>query len=286
MRAGGGFFRSARRRERAANLGASLVLLLGAVTMVMPFVWMVSTSLKSSEAAFEYPPRLVPQAPTLDSYLKAWRMAPFGRYFLNSSIVSITVTVSQVFFCSLAAYVFAKHAFWGKRVLFTLVLAKLMIPFQVVVVPLFAMVIRLKLADTLRGVILPDIMGAFGIFMLHQFVLGIPDELIDSARIDACTGIGIYRRIVVPLIVPALSIFAIITFMDTWSEFLWPLIVINSPRKMTLPLGLAVFSDVYVQENNLKMAASLIVLLPVVVVFSIFQRRIIESIASSGLKEG
>lgn len=280
------FFRSRKRRERSLNLLASLILLLGAVTMIMPFVWMISTSLKNPQETFDYPPRLIPKAPTIANYVKAWHIAPFGRYFSNSSIVAVAVTLFQLFFCSLAAYVFAKYAFPGKKLMFTLILAKLMIPIQVVVVPLFSLVIRLRLSNTLMGVILPDIMGAYGIFMLHQFILSIPNELIDSARIDGCGSFGIYRRIVLPLIVPALSLFAIITFIDVWSDFLWPLIVINSQRKMTLPLGLAVFSDAYVTENNLKMAASLIVLLPVVVVFSIFQRRIIGSISMSGLKEG
>jgi multiple sugar transport system permease protein len=135
-------------------------------------------------------------------------------------------------------------------------------------------------------VILPDLMGAFGIFMLRQFIVSLPNELIDSARLDGCSEFGIYWRIILPLIVPALAVFAIITFIDTWNDFLWPLIVISTPARRTLPLGLAVFADEYVVENNLAMAASIIVLAPVVVVFAIFQRRIIDSVALSGLKEG
>lgn len=277
---------SASRKRRLFNSFAHLILLLGALTMIMPFVWMISTSLKSSQETFDFPPRLIPRTPTIQNYIKAWRMAPFGLYFKNSSIVSAVVTVAQLFFCSLAAYVFAKFRFWGKDLMFGLVLAKLMIPIQVLIVPLFVMIIHLGMINSLRAVILPDLIGAYGIFMLRQFIVGIPDELMDSARLDGCSDFLIYRRIILPLIIPALSIFAIVTFINTWNDFLWPLIVLNSPDKFTLPLGLSVFSDAYVEENNLRMAASLIVLLPVVAVFAVFQKQIIGSVSLSGLKEG
>jgi len=254
--------------------------------MLLPLVWMVATAFKTSEETFRYPPTLIPERFTLANFQKAWQVAPFGDYFVNSVVVSVAVTASQVFFCSLAGYVFAKFRFWGRDVLFTLVVAKLMIPIQVLIVPLYLLIINLHLADSLTGVIAPDIMGAFGIFMLRQFIVSLPDELMDSARLDGCSDFAIYWRIILPLIVPALSTFAIITFMNTWNDFLWPLIVISTPEKRTLQLGLAAFADQYLTSFNLSMAGSLVVLLPVVIVFAIFQRQIIASIARSGLREG
>jgi ABC-type glycerol-3-phosphate transport system permease component len=254
--------------------------------MVLPFVWMVSTALKTSEETFVYPPTLIPRIVTLQNFARAWRAAPFGRYFVNSIVVSVTITLSQLLLCSLAGFVFAKFRFWGRDVLFTLVLAKLMIPIQVLIVPLYLLVIRVHLKDTLMGIILPDMMGAFGIFMLRQFIMSLPDELMDSARLDGCSDLGIFWRIILPLIRPALSTFAIIIFMNIWNDFLWPLIVISSPDKRTLPLGLAVFADEYLTSYNLAMAGALIVLIPVIVVFAVFQRQIIESVARSGLREG
>jgi ABC-type glycerol-3-phosphate transport system permease component len=280
------WLKSAHRQQRLGNMAAYVILLAVAVTMFLPFLWMISTAFKPAQETFAYPPTFIPQNFTLDNFKEAWSAAPFGRYYLNSFRVAIVVTISQVFFCSLAGYIFAKLHFWGRNVLFILVVAKLMIPIQVLIVPLYLLIIRLALADTLSGVILPDLMGAFGIFMLRQFIVSLPNELIDSARLDGCSEFGIYWRIILPLIVPALAVFAIITFIDTWNDFLWPLIVISTPAKRTLPLGLAVFADEYVVENNLAMAASIIVLAPVVVVFAIFQRRIIDSVALSGLKEG
>ena len=280
------WLKSARRQQRLGNLVAYFILITVAVTMFLPFLWMISTAFKPAQETFLYPPTFIPQNFTLNNFREAWAAAPFGRYYLNSFIIAVAVTLSQVFFCSLAGYVFAKLHFWGRETLFLLVVAKLMIPIQVLIVPLYLLIIRLNLADTLSGVVLPDLMGAFGIFMLRQFIVGLPGELIDSARLDGCSEFGIYWRIILPLIVPALAVFAIITFIDTWNDFLWPLIVISTPAKRTLPLGLAVFADEYLVQNNLAMAASIIVLVPVLVVFAIFQRRIIDIVALSGLKEG
>lgn len=277
---------SARWRHRLGNLLGHAVLLLGALTMVLPFLWMLSTAFKTSEETFRYPPTLIPEIVTFENFAKAWRAAPFGRYYLNSLLVTVTVTVSQVLLCSLAGFVFAKFRFWGRGVLFTLVLAKLMIPMQVLIVPLYLLIIRLHLKDSLAGIILPDVMGAFGIFMLRQFIMSLPDELLDSARLDGCSDLGIFWRIILPLMRPALSTFAIIIFMNIWNDFLWPLIVISSPDKRTLPLGLAVFADEYLTSYNLAMAGTLIVLVPVIVVFAIFQRQIIDNVARSGLREG
>lgn len=277
---------SARTQERLGNLVAHAILIAGAATMVLPFLWMLSTALKTSEETFLYPPTLIPRTITFQNFARAWRAAPFGRYFANSTIVALTITISQAFFCSLAGFVFAKFRFWGREVLFTLILAKLMIPVQVLIVPLYLLIIRLHLKDTLQGIILPDLMGAFGIFMLRQFIVSLPDELMDSARLDGCSDLGIYRRIILPLIGPALATFAIITFMGAWNDFLWPLIVISTPEKRTLPVGLAVFADRYVTSYNLSMAGTLIVLVPMVLVFAVFQRQIIQSVARSGLREG
>ena len=281
-----GILRSARWREWIGNGLAHGVLLIGAVTMLLPLFWMVATAFKTAEETFIFPPTFWPQRVILNNLVQAWTAAPFGRYFFNSALVSGSVTVSQVFFCSLAGFVFAKFRFRGQGLLFTLVLAKLMIPAQVLVIPLYLLMIRAGLSDSLPAVILPDLMGAFGIFMLRQFILSIPNDLLDSGRIDGCTNFGIYWRIVLPLVKPALATFAIIAFINSWNDFLWPLIVIRSPEKRTLQLGLTVFHEQWVNSYNLSMAAALIALLPVVLFFAVFQRRIIEGIATSGLREG
>ena len=280
-------FRASQRwQERALNLGAHVVLIAGALTMLLPLVWMVATAFKTSEETFIFPPTFIPRHFAPENLVNAWNAAPFARYYLNSTIVAVADTVLQCFFCSLAGYVFAKYRFRGRDALFIMVVAKLMIPVQVIVIPLYLITIRLHISDSLLAVILPDIMGAFGIFMLRQFIMGLPDELLDSARIDGASDFGIYWRIVLPLIRPALATFAIITFINSWNDFLWPLIVISSPMKRTLQLGLTVFHDQFVNRYNVSAAAAMITIVPIVIVFAIFQRRIVEGLAHTGLKEG
>jgi len=261
-----------------------LLLILVGLTMVVPFLWMVSTSLKPKPEIERYPPTFVPQDPTMSNYIEAFKKAPFHIFFMNSVVVSFAVTASVLFFCSLGGYVFAKLKFPGKNVAFLLVLGKIMVPFQLTIIPLYLIMTKIGLGDSLGALIVPVMIGAFGIFMMRQFIIDIPDDLMDAAFIDGCGAFGIYRRIILPSVVPALATLAIFTFIDTWGQFLWPLIVIKSPEKMTLQIGLALFSNQYFTDYGPLMAATLVSVLPLLIVFSILQRRVIESITLTGLK--
>ncbi|MGQ9631313.1 MAG: carbohydrate ABC transporter permease [bacterium] len=271
-------------RLKLSILIVHAILILGGISMVLPFLWMISTAFKPEWENIAYPPYWIPKSPTLDNFIEAFGRAPFHIFFLNTVIVSTAVTVFALFFCSLGGYVFAKLRFPGKNIFFLLVLGKIMVPFQVTVVPLYLIVVKLGMGDSLLALITPLVVSAFGIFMMRQFILTIPDDLIDAAKIDGCSDFGVYLRIILPSITPALATLAIFLFMDTWGQFLWPLIVIKSPEKMTLQLGLAMFSNQYFTEYGPLMAGTLISVMPVLIVFAFLQRRVIESITMTGLK--
>lgn len=271
-------------RLRTSRLVIHLVLILVGCTMVVPFLWMVSTSLKPKPEIDQYPPTWLPQEPTLHNYAEAFEVAPFHLFFMNSVIVSFAVTASVLFFCSLAGYVFAKLKFPGRDIAFLLVLGKIMVPFQLTVIPLYLIISKIGLGNSLGALIVPLMVSAFGIFMMRQFIIDIPDDLMDAAFIDGCGAFGIYWRIILPSVVPALATLAIFMFIDTWGQFLWPLIVIKSVEKMTLQIGLALFSNEYFTDYGPLMAATLVSVLPLLIVFSILQRRVIESITLTGLK--
>ena len=273
-----------RYRLRPGLIAIHLVLILVGSTMIVPFLWMVSTSLKPRPEIERYPPTWVPHEPTVNNYVEAFRVAPFHVFFINSVIVSFAVTASILFFCSLGGYVFAKLKFPGRDVAFLLVLGKIMVPFQLTIIPLYLIITEIGLANSLGALIVPLMIGAFGIFMMRQFIIDIPDDLMDAAFIDGCGAFGIYWRIILPSVVPALATLAIFTFIDTWGQFLWPLIVIKSIDKMTLQIGLALFSNEYFTDYGPLMAATLVSVMPLLIVFAILQRRVIESITLTGLK--
>lgn len=261
-----------------------IILTLGAITMIFPFLWMISTAFKSPSEVEAYPPYWIPKFPTLVNFNEVMRRAPIHIYLLNTVLVSSSVTLLILFFCSLSGYVFAKLELPGKNILFLLILGKLMVPFQVTVIPLYLLINKLGVGDSLIALILPFMIGAFGIFFMRQFILSIPDELIDAARIDGCNEFGIYWRIILPNIRSALLTLAIITFMDSWGQYFWPLIVIRSQNKMTIELGLAFFTNQYFTDYGPMMAGAFLSLLPVFIVFVSLQNRMIESITHTGLK--
>jgi multiple sugar transport system permease protein len=212
------------------------------------------------------------------------RDAPFGRWFANPLIVTVASVIGNLLFCSLAGYAFASIKFFGREVVFILVLATLMIPFQVIIIPTFLIVRKLGLIDTLGALILPNLVGAFGIFMLRQFFRTLPVELEEAARIDGASRLGVLFKIVLPLSGPALATLAVITFMWTWNDFLWPLITIYNPNNMTLQLGLANFQGAHQSTTNLLMAANVMSVLPVLILFFLAQRYFVRGIATTGLK--
>ncbi len=260
-----------------------LVLFPIALVMIVPLIWIVVTSLQTLNETRVYPPTL-PASPQWSNYVEILRDTPFVRWFVNTLIVTVVVVIGNLFFCSLAGYAFARIKFFGREVAFVLILATLMVPFQVIVIPEFLIVRRLGMIDSLGALILPNLAGAFGIFLLRQFFRTLPVELEEAARIDGCSRLGVLFKIVLPLSGPALATLAVITFLWTWNDFLWPLITIYSPSHMTLQLGVATFQGAHQSTTNLLMAVNVLSMLPVLLLFFVAQRYFIRGIATSGLK--
>jgi multiple sugar transport system permease protein len=274
-----------------------VLLAAGAVTMILPFLWMISTSLKPESEIFASPAWL-PHVWKWGNYAAAMEAASFGRYFLNTVLYSVLVTLSNLLLCSLAAYAFARLEFRGKNLLFLLVLATMMIPGQVTMVPVFIMLKCWPLTggndwlgagghgllNSYPGLVLPAAVGAFGIFLLRQFFLTLPRELEDAARLDGCSELGIYWRIILPLSKPALATLGIFTFTAAWNEFLWPLLITSKDSMKTLQIGLQVFQTQYTTRWDLLMAGTVVVTLPVLIIFLAGQRYFTRGIAMSGLK--
>jgi len=272
------------RRRRFPFSPWHLVLLPVAVLMLVPLVWMLVTSVETLNETRHFPPILVPHHVRLGNYTEVLRNAPFARWFLNTLIVTVAVVVGNLFLCSLAGYAFARLKFFGRDVVFILVLATLMIPFQVIMIPTFLIVRKLGLIDTLGALILPNLGSAFGIFLLRQFFRTLPIELEEAARIDGASRLGVLFKIVIPLSGPALATLAVILFLWTWNDFLWPLVTIYNPNNMTLQLGLTTFQGTHQSSTQLLMAANVMSLVPILVLFFVAQRYFIRGIATTGLK--
>ncbi len=261
-----------------------LILLPLAIVMIIPLIWMVVTSFETLNETRRFPPVLVPGSVRWQNYRDVLQQAPFARWFLNTLVVTVVVVIGNLIFCSLAGYAFARLKFFGRDVVFMLVLATLMIPFQVIMIPTFLIVRQLGLIDTLGALIVPNLAGAFGIFLLRQFFRTLPIELEEAARIDGASRLGILFKIVLPLSGPALATLAVITFMWTWNDFLWPLVTIYSSNNMTLQLGLTTFQGAHQSNTHLLMAATMMSMLPLLLLFFVAQRWFIRGIATTGLK--
>jgi multiple sugar transport system permease protein len=261
-----------------------LVLIPLALVMVVPLAWMLVTSLQTLDETRRFPPTLVPSSAEVGNYAEVLRQAPFARWFMNTLLVTVASVAGNLLFCSLAGYAFARIKFFGREVVFILVLATLMVPFQVIIIPSFLIVRQLGLIDTLGALILPNLAGAFGIFLLRQFFRTLPIELEEAARIDGASRLGVLFKIVLPLSGPALATLAVITFMWTWNDFLWPLITIYGADHMTLQLGLSTFQGAHQTNTHLLMAASVMSVLPVLLLFFVAQRYFVRGIATTGLK--
>jgi len=264
------------------------VLILVTLGMVVPFIWMVTTSLKPSGSAFSYPPELLPRTLDFSNYVDLFTLVPFGRYFLNTLIVTVFTVAGQLIICSMAAYGFARLHFFGRDTIFILYLATMMIPFQITLIPLFLIVFGLGWINTYQGLIVPALSSVFGIFLLRQAFQGIPQDYHDAARIDGASEWTIFTRIFLPLTGPALTTLAVFAFMGTWTDLLWPLLIARNQEMRTLELGLAYFnaSTTAFRQTNwpLVMAAAVVVMLPVLVVYIFAQRYFVAGIALSGVK--
>ncbi len=274
------------RRHRSPTPGALVLhalLVAGSVVMLLPFAWMLSTSLKLPPDIFTYPPVWIPNPIAWQNYIKTVTVMPFGRFYLNSLIVTTGVTLLQLLTSSLAAFAFARMRFPGRNALFLLYLATLMIPFQVTMIPNFILVRTLGWYDTYQALILPPAFSAFSTFLLRQYFLGIPRDLDEAARIDGATSLRIWWQVIMPLSGPAIAALATFVSLNSWNDFLWPLIITNSPAMRTLPVGLSTFQGQYKTDWNLLMAGSVIAMVPVLLVYIIGQRWFIKGITLSGL---
>jgi ABC-type glycerol-3-phosphate transport system permease component len=256
------------------------------IVIVFPFYYMFITSLKTVAETRAFPPTLYPVNPVgLQNYIEVVTRIDFFAYLRNSITVSVTVTFLALFTSALAGYIFAKFTFRGRDTLFFLIVATMMVPFHVVLIPVFLIVRQLGLYDTLWALIIPGLVTAWGIFLMRQYMKSIPSEMLDAARIDGASEFAIFLRIVLPISTPGLSALGVFIFMYHWNDFLWPLIVIQDAPKRTLPLGLALFSEGFgIARWNLVMAATFMTVLPILIVFAVAQRNFIEGITLGSVK--
>jgi len=261
-----------------------IFLILGLIVVLAPFIWMLSTSFKSQGAVFTMPPQWIPKHFTLVQYKKLFKEINFFGHFKNSLIVAILVTFFSLFINSLAGFAFAKYRFPGRNKIFAFLLGAIMIPGQVTMIPVFMLLKKMGFLNSYLGLIVPCSASVFAIFLMRQFIYSIPDDLIESARIDGCSEFGIYWRIILPLCKPVLATLGIFTFMSSWNDFLWPLIVMIDEKMYTLPVALANLNGQHATEYALLMAGSVVVVIPVIIVFLLAQKYVIRGIATTGLK--
>jgi len=260
------------------------LLIVTALLTVIPLLWMVSASFMPTGEATIYPPRLLPSVVTLEHYRELFTRLNIGRAFFSSTVIAVGTTILSLLLNSMAGYAFAKLRFGGRDRLFAVLVAALVIPTQVAMLPLFLMLKSVRLVNSYWGVILPSIATIFGIFLIRQFMLSIPDELLDAARIDGANEWRIYWNIVLPLARPVLVTLAIFTFMSAWNDFMWPLIVLTDDAKYTLPVAVANLVGEHVQDTELMMASSVLTVLPVLLLFLALQRHYIAGIMMGSVK--
>lgn len=263
-----------------------IILILGAILFIIPFLWMVSTSLKTNAQAFAYPPQWIPRPIMWQNYIEAWFVAaPFFLYFKNTAIITTGALIGTILSSSLVAFSFARLKWTGRDFFFIIVLSTMMLPYQVTIIPLFILFRKLDWINTFKPLIVPSFFGpAFYIFLLRQFFRGIPKELDDAAKLDGCSSLGIYWRIILPLSKPALAAVAIFSFMFNWNSLIMPLIYLSDPDKYTLSLGLTVFRQRAEVIWTFLMADSVLVMLPCIIVFFFGQKLFVKGIALSGIK--
>ena len=261
-----------------------ILLIMGGLVMIVPFAWMVSTSLKSGEYVLSMPPQWIPQPATLDSYRRIFEMYPVGRMLFNSLLVAGLTTLGQLFTCSMAAYAFARLKFRGHNAVFLLYLATMMVPFQVTITPLFIMMRIFGWINSYQGLILPGVFSAFGTFLLRQSFMTIPTEYEEAAYMDGANPLTIFLRIILPLSKPALATLSVFAFMGSWNSFLWPLFIVREETLMTLPVGLATLQGRWLTEWNLVMAGAVITVLPMLLLYWFAQKYLVQGYVMSGLK--
>ncbi len=270
-------------RRLAGDIVVFVLLVGGLVVVLFPFLWMLSTSLKTLSSTFTTRIHLIPRPAVWQNYLKVWAILPFGTFYLNSVIVSATVTVAQLVLCSLAAYAFARLSWPGRDGVFLLYLAAMMIPSQVTLIPNFLFLTLLGGVDHYWGIIVPQVFTVFGTFLLRQFFMTIPRSLEEAAHMDGASHARIYAQIILPLSTPGLAALGVFSFLFSWNNFLWPLVAVYRESLFTLPIGLLSFIGQFSTDFPLMMAAACLAMLPVLVLYAIAQKRFVEGITLTGL---
>ena len=272
--------------KRQGSARWSYVLLTaGLVFMIGPFLWMILGSLKPASDFLRNPPTFLPSEVTTGSYDRLFQQLDFPRFFLNSSVIALAVTVGTLIFCPMLGYALAKLPWRGKGVVMAVVLATLMVPAGITLIPNFILMSNLGLVNTYPGLILPFLAGPFGVFLMRQFMLSIPDELLEAARMDGANEFRVFWSVVMPIATPVLATLGILTFLGSWNSFIYPLVMAQEPQMYTLPVALATFATgQYQADHGMLMAGSVVLVVPVLIVFVLFQRWITEGIATTGLK--
>lgn len=261
----------------------AVLLTAGAVLTAFPFFWMLTTSIKPLSASRRYPPQVVPDEATFAAFRRLFVDLDFGRYLMNTVVV-VLISIVGLLFMAMAGYGFAKFRFRGRGVMFALVLATMMVPIQVTMIPTYLLLDGMGLTNTLVGVAMPALVSAFGIFLFRQFMVTIPDELLEAARLDGAGEIRMFASIVLPLSRPILAVQAVLTFIASWNSFLWPLIIANDQEKYTLAVGLALLNKQLSVNPPLQMAGAALMVVPILVVYAVFSRHIVRGFTMSGLK--
>lgn len=272
-------------KKAVLRIATHVTLLFGAVVTLAPLAWMVGASLMRPGEANTVPPPFFPEAPTLRQYLELFTRLDLARHFFNSVVVTTCATVVSVIVNAMAGYAFAKLAFPGRERIFRGLTMALVIPAQVGMLPLFLLLRELGLVNTYVGVMIPYLASVFGIFLIRQYVLGVPDDLLDAARVDGAGELRIFRSVVLPVIRPILVTMATFTFLAAWNDFLWPLVILSDESMYTLPVALANLSGEHVQDTELMMAGSVLTVMPALVVFLAFQRTYVRGILAGGVRE-
>lgn len=272
-----------KRRDYRTALIYGIAIALG-ITMLVPFLWMLSTSLMNEFEVYQFPPRLVPLRPVWSNYPDALTAAPFGRFFLNSAIMSTVIVLGHLFTASTAGYAFARLRFPGRDRVFILFLANLMVPVIVLLIPRFLLVNAVGWVDTYAGLIVTELVGVWGIFLMRQYFLSIPRDLEDAARIDGASEWQVFWKIALPLSKPALATVALFSFVETWKSFLWPLIVTRSMAMRPVEVGIAAFHGLYFANWPFQMAAAVTAVIPILILFFLTQRYFVQGIQLAGLK--
>lgn len=261
-----------------------IFLVLCAFIMVFPIVWVIFSSFKPAGELFRWPPSLFPESPTLENYINALGEGDFMQYFRNTFVVTVLATILTVVINLMSGYVFAKYEFRGRNFLFAVVLTTLMIPLEVIMIPVFKVIVATRMYDNLWGLIIPAIASPTAVFLIRQYYIGIPSDYMEAGRIDGASEVGIFLRIMAPMATPVLSVLCIFSFMWRWNDYLWPKIVISSKSNYTIQLALATFSGEYSVDWDSLLAMSVITMIPVLVIFLIFQKHIIGGITIGGVK--